>query len=147
MKKMGFHPEIKRTQLSREMAKIPSFVFMIGVVKAEAEAKKGRAEDRKKIIKAQVEKKIRKRALDDGDKLTEADLKARVNASKRVIKARKDLIEKTYDFNVCWAAATSAKTKSDQLTNISMNYRKELDAGIHSRVKESRAKDKASKFS
>lgn len=142
----GFNPDIDISNLSREMSKIASFIYRVGVVKAMAEAKMNKAESRIKIMKAKVKKHIKKKALEQGEKLTIPELDASVESHKQVIAAIDDHISCQYDHSVCWAAASAATTKSTQLTNLSMNYRKELDAGIGNKVRDARLKKKLKNF-
>ena len=146
MKRSGFNPDIDVANLSSEMARIASFVFSVGVVKAIAEAKMNTAESRIKIMKAKVKKYIKRKALEQGEKITIPELDAAVESHKQVIAAIDEHIVLQYDHNVCWAAYTAATTKANQLTNMSMNYRKELDAGIGSKVKEARTRKKVEGF-
>lgn len=145
LRRFNFSTDVDRGNLSKEMAKISSIIFRIGVVKAEAEARMGQAEARIDVVKAKVGRRIKSKVLEEGDKLTIPELVARVQCSKQVQEAIQDHIDQKFKFNVCWAATNSASAKANQLTNISNNYRKELDAGIHSRVLEQRASDKVSR--
>ncbi len=146
MKRFNYDADVDRGNLSKEMARVSSFIFRIGVVKAEAEAKVDKAKARIDVIKAKAGRRIKRKALDKGDKLTVHELNAKIDCSKQVQEAIQDHIDRKFDHNVCWAAANSASAKANQLTNISMNYRKELDAGISSKVKEQRAGDKVSRL-
>ena len=146
MKRTGFNPDIDKGNLSSEMCRIPSFVFRVGVVKAMAEARMNKAEARIKIMKAKVKKYIKRKSLENGEKLTIPELEAAVESHKQVVAAIDEHILFQYDHNVCWAAYTAATTKANQLTNLSMNYRKELDAGIGSKVKEARTRKKVENF-
>ncbi len=145
MKKMRFEPDVDIASLSQEMAKISSYIYRIGIVKAEAEAKMDRAKAKIDVMKAKVARHIKKKALEQGDKMTVPELEGAVDAHKQVIQAVDEHIDRKYEHNVCWAAFSSAQSKANQLTNLSMNYRKELDAGINSKVKQQRASNKVSK--
>lgn len=142
MKRMRFDPDVDVSNLSREMAKISSFIYRIGIVKAEAEHKMDTAKARIDVVKAKVAKHIKKKVLEQGDKLTVVELEGYVQSHKMTIEAVNNHIDRKYEHNVCWAAFSSAQSKANQLTNLSMNYRKELDAGINSKVKLKRVADK-----
>ena len=146
MKKSGFNPDVDMSNLSSEMAQIASYVYKVGCVKAVAQARMDKAESRIKITKAKVKKHIKRKKLEQGEKLTIPDLDAAVESHKQVVAAIDEHIALEFEHNVCWAACSAASIKANQLTNLSMNYRKELDAGIGSKVKEARVKEKIRNF-
>lgn len=145
MKRMRFDPDVDVSNLSKEMAKISAFIYRIGVVKAEAEHRMDTAKARIDVVKAKVAKHIKKKALEQGEKLTVPEVEGSVQAHKMTVEAVKNHIDCKYEHNVCWAAFSSAQLKANQLTNLSMNYRKELDAGINSKVKQKRVTNKVTK--
>lgn len=139
-KRMNVWSKVTKETLSKEMAQQASRVFWVGEQKANAEYELDRAKSNLKVVKAKVEASIRKRA---SKKPTEKEIEGRVAKHDLVCKAADLVAEKKRIFNILWAAQNSLNSKGEQMTNMAYNYRKELDAGNRSRVREESAKQKS----
>lgn len=135
---------VDESDLSKEMASNSSLMFKIGCMKSDAEYLKDRAENKVKVIEANVDKRIRARA-NGGRKPSEDQIKKQIARNNEVKAAQEEYIEAKHKFNICWAAASSIAQKGDQLTNLAYNYRKELEYGAKGRLQ--RAKDRTKKLS
>ncbi len=137
---------VNPSRLSRDMARLSSLIFRIGVMKSDAEFSKDQAENRIGVIEARIDKKIRAK-YNGKRKPSEQQIKTMVQAHPLVMEAKDAFIESKWKHSVCWSAASSLVQKGNQLSNLAYNYRKELEQGITGRVKDERAKKKSSRFS
>lgn len=135
---------VDERNLSKEMARNSSLMFQVGVMKADAEYAKDRAENKIKVLEAKVDKQIRDQASGK-KKPSEQQIKARIARHPKIVQAQEDFLEAKWKFSICWTAATSIAQKGEQLTNLAYNYRKELEHGVKSRINS--ANEKANNYS
>jgi len=121
--------KLNRSKLSSEMARNSSLVFNIGMIKSDAELQMDTAENRIKLIESKVDKSIRKK-FKGKKKPSEANIKAMIGTHSMVVEAVDQYLETKWKHSVCWAAVNSITQKGQQLTNIGLMRRKELDAGV-----------------
>lgn len=133
---------VNRENLSKDMARNSSLMFHVGEMKAQAEFAKDKAERKIELAEARADKRIRSK-YNGKKKPSEQQIKGMVQLDAEVKAAKDEFIEAKYKHNVCWSAVSSIAEKGNQLTNLAYNYRKELEHGTRSRVKEERAKHKA----
>lgn len=139
--------QIDKGNLSKEMVQLPSVMFQVGVAKAAAEEKMGRAKAKLKVVKAKVYIAIVKREGAKGKrKPSEKTLEHRVAKHPMVCQAADAYETAKKDFNICWAATNALSAKSQMLSNIAFNYRRELEMKVHDKVKEKRVSEKVSGF-
>jgi len=143
--KFQFYSKVDKTNLEKEMQQLPSRIFKVGLEKALAEEKMGKAKARLKVMKARVYVDLCKKAGDEGKrKPSEKMLEHRVAKHKEVCAIADEYETAKKDFNICWAAANALSAKEQMLTNIAYNHRKEMEVGIRSRVKDRDINEKVS---
>lgn len=133
-----FSDAITKETMNREMSRIHSQIFSVGLLKAEKERSMNKAKAKLIVMKARVDKKIRKTAK---KKPSEKEIEKRVACHPSVCSAADEYADAKFEFNVCWAAVNSLNAKADQLANISYNYRKELETIRGSKVRENKARE------
>lgn len=133
-----FNEEISKDTMNREMSRIHSQIFSVGLLKAEKERNMNKAKAKMIVMKAKVDKKIRKTA---SKKPSEREIEKRVACHPSVCRAADEYADAKFEFNVCWAAVNALNAKADQLANISYNYRKELETIRGSKVRETKVKE------
>lgn len=137
--------QVDKSRLTKEMTEIASNVFVIGDAKAQAEYDMGMAEKNLEVVEARIDKKLRTKPSGKR-KPSEAELKRMVARHSLVIAAHQQFAEAKYKFNVCWAAVNAITQKGTQLSNLAYNYRKELDSGMASKVRETKAQNKGKEY-
>lgn len=118
-------------KLSRELARQSTLIFNAGLVKAEAEAKKGSASAALKVMRAKIYEMYKNK-----QKMTEKELEHMVTKHPKVCRTAKRYNRAKYNFNVALAYVSAMKTKGDMLQALAYNYRKELDTIGHSKIRE-----------
>lgn len=141
LRKFGVDPGVNASQLSKELACHGSHLYQVGEYRSLAEHKSDKAKARLKVIKAKVDRSLRKKYAGK-NKLSEKALEHRVACHPQVCRAADDYADAKLELNIWWAAFQSMNTKTEMLANISQNRRKEMDANISSRVREKRIKEK-----
>lgn len=136
---------VDKSNFKYEMTKVADQIFYIGQIKAEAEYELSKAETKLKMAKAKADKKIRLSCIGK-KKITDKEAEHQVRLNKNVVKAAELYADKKYKLELCWGAFTAITHKSQQLTNMSNNYRKEMDAGIRTKIKAKQAADKMKNF-
>ena len=137
--KMKVMVKIDKANLNGEMITFSSKMFSLGVKKIEAEYLMDKAKARIEIIKAKAEKKIR----NSPDKQTEKEISAKLVRHPEVMKAHDEYLEAKYLYGIMGIGVTSLSKKSDMLSNLAFNYRKEMDYGYVKESKEKRVKEKS----
>ena len=130
--------KINKTDLSGDMRKNPALIYRMGVLKSRAEKSVSRAESNLDIVKAKASRRIR---LEKG-KVTEKEISYDLSLNKKVIAANEEWIDSKHVFNMYKSAVKALDDKSTMLTNLSYNYRKELDHNIVKESREERVKEK-----
>jgi len=143
IQKLEMAVKLDERNMSEEMARNSSLMFQVGLMKADAEFQKDKAENKVKIVEAKIDKQIRE-AASGKRKPSEQQIKARVIRDPKVIQALEDFFEAKWKFSVCWTASTSIAQKGEQLANLGYNYRKEMEHGVKSRI--GKANDKANSY-
>lgn len=143
IQKLEVAVRLDERNMSQEMARNSSLMFQVGLMKADAEFQKDRAENRVKIVEAKIDKQIRD-AASGKKKPSEQQIKARIARHPKVIQALEDFFEAKWKFSICWTAATSVAQKGEQLAHLGYNYRKELEHGMKSRI--GSANEKANEY-
>ena len=108
-------------------------MFTIGLKKSEAEYLMDKAKSRYEMLIATVKREISNAR--SKKKLTIPQIEAKAKSDKRVRRALNEYNEAKYIYNVTDIAFKYIKEKGQQMTNLAMNYRKELEHGY---IKESK---------
>lgn len=143
--KFSLFTKLDKARLNTEMQRISSMTYSVGETKATAEYEMDMAESRLEVIEAKTDRRIRAK-FTGKRKPSEQQIKSMVLRHPDVMRAREAFIEAKWKHNLCWAAVKAMDQKGNQLTNMAYNYRKELDRGLGSKVKEDRMKEKGKQY-
>jgi hypothetical protein len=124
---------INDTNLNDEIRQSSALIFKVGLEKTNAEFMMNNAEHLLKLTEARIEKVIRS---DGTEKKTESLIKSAVTRNPKVIKAKEDYLSKQYYFNLCVTAYKAVLERSQQISNLCYNYRKELEHNNKHEVKQ-----------
>ena len=112
---------INPNNILNELLGLSSIFARYGLLLAKARIQRDGFKSRRNLLAALTEKNIRDKAVEDGDKLTNPQVAARIAGSGRMVEAELALNEASAILAACTEARDAIKVKRDMLVQINKN--------------------------
>lgn len=112
---------INPNNILNELLGLSSIFARYGLILAKARIQRDGFKSRRNLLAALLEKSIRDKAIEDGDKLTNPQVAARIAGSGRMVEAELALNEAAAILAACTEARDAIKVKRDMLVQINKN--------------------------
>ncbi len=112
---------INPNNILNELLGLSSIFARYGLILAKARIQRDGFKSRRNLLAALLEKNIRDKAIEDGDKLTNPQVAARIAGSGRMVEAELALNEAAAILAACTEARDAIKVKRDMLVQLNKN--------------------------
>lgn len=112
---------INPNNILNELLGLSSIFARYGLLLAKARIQRDGFKSRRNLLAALLEKQIRDKAVEDGDKVTNPQVAARIAGSGRMVEAELALNEASAILAACTEARDAIKVKRDMLVQINKN--------------------------
>lgn len=117
--------EINQFDLSFSMMRQAGLFAYYSECAAKAERQLDQLEQMKDVVEARLDKMVRDRAVAEGTKITEAQVKAQITLDPKMIAIRTAVNKAKMIASLCKSAADSFRHRRDMLIQMSFNAREE----------------------
>lgn len=113
------------TDLESEMIRMASLYSRFGVLSAKARSQRDASKSALELVEAKLDKALRDKLAEKGEKVTEAKLRAEIVMQSKYIEAQKELNEANSILSAMETALMALQMKRDMLVQLNKNSERE----------------------